>query len=180
MVYPQDARIEDFKAIAELYSVCFSAKPWNQELTLSEARRRIDRMFSLTGHKCFVAFIENKLIGAGAYDLPVISELRNERGEKLAGFIEKEFRNASIVWLRYLMVHPEFQNLGVGRKISEHILAFVKSSIKESLILTRLRDDNPKIVQMNSSLGFKRTGIKVPSQRTKGLYHEYWYLKIDA
>lgn len=47
------------------------------------------------------------------------------------------------------------------------------------ILLTRMRDDNTKIVRANERLGFRRTGIRVASKATPGLQHEYWYLVLE-
>lgn len=81
------------------------------------------------------------------------------------------------VWIRDTIVDPSFQGKGIATQIKIEALRKIKEKFPNWIILTRMRKDNFGIIKINERLGFRRTGIQIPSSQKKGIFHEYWSLE---
>lgn len=165
--------------IRPIYQICFSGHPWNQEVTKEEAAMRWQDHSSRHGFTCFVAEESQQVIGASWFDMISHATLAQERGQELANFVTSIDPMLSLVWIRETIVDPEYQGKRIASQLKERVLQDIKQRLAPVILLTRMRDDNVKIVRANEKLGFKRTGIKVASKMTLGLVHEYWHLTLN-
>jgi len=164
----------DRAVVQAIYQAAFAGPPWYEQLTKEEVARRWERCTSRRGFDCLVAEIERQAIGFTCWDRPTISELTAERGAELGGFVEASGAVA-IIWWRETCVLPAFQKRGIATSLKESIWGWWRLASSPTIVLTRMRQDNAYIIRRNELLGFKSTGIKVPSSQVPGLFHEYWY-----
>ena len=162
-----------------IYRACFSGPPWNQKVAEKEAETRWQDHFSKAGFIYFVAQEDQQVVGASWFDTISYEALAQERGRELVNFAESVDPKLPLVWIRETIVDPAFQGKRIASQLKERIMEEVKNHFAPVILLTRMRDDNLKIVRANEKLGFKRTGIKAPSKATPGLLHEYWYLVLE-
>jgi len=166
---------DDAKRIKQIYKICFSGPPWNQEVTIEETENRWADHSSKPSFECFVAVSDNQIVGASWYDEISRNMLSKERGVKLINFINSIDQNIPLIWIRETIVDPSFQGKGIASQLKNNVMNEIINKYSPAILLTRMRDDNIKIVSANSKLGLQRTGIKVASKATPGLFHEYWY-----
>lgn len=166
----------DEKFIRALYRAAFAGAPWFENMSEEEAVVRWNLHRGKNGFSCLVAEEAGELMGATWWDIPSIDALRAERGDALAEFALRESATGGrIIWIRETVVSPQFQCRGIARALKASSLEVISAEAK-SLILTRMRDDNMSILRVAMRLGFKRTGICVPSKSNPNVQHEYWYL----
>lgn len=170
---------KDERQIKKIYKMAFSGFPWFRELSTNEVEKTWKEQSSKNGFTCLVAEVEDIVVGAIWYDTLTIEQLRVERGEELTDFAVK-IGDHKVIWLRETCVNPTHYKKGIARMLKEKALEKIKQENKTCLLLTRMRDDNLGIVNINKLLGLKRTGIKVPSTHHVGIIHEYWYLIING
>jgi len=162
-----------------IYRICFSGPPWNQEVSVEETAARWQDHSSRPGFTCVVAEENQRVVGASWFDTISHEALIQERGRELMDFVLSINPALSLVWIRETIVEPAFQGKGIASQLKERVMQEIRSISQPVILLTRMRDDNTKIVRANEKLGFKRTGIKVASRMTQGLLHEYWYLVLE-
>lgn len=165
--------------IKPIYRICFSGPPWNREVTEEETVARWQDHSSQSGFVCFVAEESQRVVGASWFDTISHEALAQERGRELADFAVSINQTLPLVWIRETIVDPTFQGKGIASQLKERVMQEISEHIAPVILLTRMRDDNTKIVRANEKLGFKRAGIKVASKATPGLLHEYWYLVLE-
>lgn len=168
---------EDDKKIMRVYQKAFTGFPWFENLSNEEVKRRWNEHKTKQGFRCLVVEERNRIVGATWWDTPTLEELRLERGDKLADFVQKK-ASKFIVWIRETCVDPVFQGREIGKKLKYRALEEIRRSKLHWIILTRLRDDNSPITRLNSLLGFQRTGIRMLSSQKNNIFHEYWYLDV--
>lgn len=169
----------DEASIKFIYRACFSGSPWNQDVTEEETEARWKDHSSRPGFICLVATKCQKIIGASWFDVISHEILAQERGSELMRFVTSIGSTLPVVWIRETIVAPEFQGQRIASRLKECVMLEIKECLAPVILLTRMRDDNTKIVCANEKLGFKRTGIKVASKATQGLLHEYWCLVLE-
>jgi RimJ/RimL family protein N-acetyltransferase len=162
-----------------MYAECFSGPPWNQPVSRTEATERWKKHISMSSFYCLVAEIDNKIIGASWFNVMSPEELKEERGEEILNFVTSKHQGRKILWIRETIVDPKFKNQGVAKSIKSEIMSHIRANLPQSLLLTRMRDDNVGIIKVNEKIGFKRTGIKIKSLSNRDINHEYWYMDID-
>lgn len=168
----------DEARIKSVYKVCFSGPPWNQEVTEEEAEARWADHSSRAGFVCFVATENEQVIGASWFDTISLEELARERGDDLVAFVTSLGSMLPAVWIRETIVDPRFQGKRIASQLKEWAVRDIAERLSHTILLTRLRDDNTKIIRANEKLGFRRTGVRVASRGTPGLSHEYWYFVL--
>lgn len=168
---------EDVTKIQSIYQEAFKGFPWYENLSIEEVNRRWKMQSDKPGSNCLVAEIGQEIVGATWWDRITREQLLNERGEALVEFV-KGFSGCDLVWLRETCVSPKFQGQGIAYALKQEVIEILGKSKKLILVLTRMREDNIGIISINTNLGFKQIGIKVPSSQIEGLFHEYWYKKI--
>lgn len=164
--------------IKSIYQICFSGPPWNQEVTIEEAAACWRDHSSRDRFTCFVAEENQLILGASWFDAISHDALVQERGRELMDFAIAIDSELPLVWIRETFVDPAFQGRKIASQLKDRAMQEIKDYFIPVIILTRMRDDNTKIVRANERLGFKRTGIKVASETTMGLLHEYWYFVL--
>lgn len=145
----------DDARIKEIYQTAFSGYPWFREISDDEVNETWVQQSTKHGFTCFVALIDNALVGSFWYDQPSLKQLQNERGEELVEFV-KNYSNRKIIWFRETCVDPKFQRFGVARQLKSEMISQIESQHPRAMILTRMRDDNIGIVRINTDLGFKK------------------------
>ena len=75
-------------------------------------------------------------------------------GEQLVGIIRAVGDGYSVVFVQDLLIHPDFQRLGIGRKLLNHIQA----EFTDVYHLHLMTDDTEKTLSFYRSLGFESVG----------------------
>lgn len=75
-------------------------------------------------------------------------------GEQLVGIIRAVGDGYSVVFVQDLLIHPDFQRLGIGRKLLNHIQA----EFTDVYQLHLMTDDTEKTLTFYRSLGFESVG----------------------
>jgi [ribosomal protein S18]-alanine N-acetyltransferase len=57
-----------------------------------------------------------------------------------------------------ISVHPEFQRLGAGRKMLEHLIEYARSRAEK--IFLEVRPSNPRAISLYRSVGFQEIGTR--------------------
>lgn len=167
---------KDVLSIQTIYREAFKGFPWFENLTDEEVQIRWQRQSTKKCFSCVVAEVDERLVGATWWDTISPEQLLVERGIRLADFVGN-FYGFDLVWLRETCVRPKYQGQGIAQALKLAVIGKLAILNKPILLLTRMREDNLPIISINRKLGFKRTGIKVPSSQIAGVYHEYWYKK---
>jgi len=173
----------DFKSrqteIEQIYQLAFAGFPWY----LQEPTEKVNKLFTdhvnKHGFEAMLAYAEdNSIAGALWYDVPSLSELEAERGEKLAEFASQfllSHPGTVLVWEREIFVKPTYQGQKIASQLREQFLSLVKQEYPHGvLILTRMREDNIAIIHIAEKMGYLHTGIKTPSTK-QDISHEFWY-----
>ena len=170
--------LADASAVQRIYREAFSGPPLYQSFTEESVSGVWEEQSSKTGFCCLVAEEGHSVVGATWFDMPNDESLAAERGRELVLFARAQSVSAPIVWIRETVVLPEFQSQGIGSTLKRAAMANIRQTFNEVILLTRMRDDNTRIVRANEKLGFQRTGIQVPSKSSPGVMHEYWYAHL--
>lgn len=165
--------------IKSLYRICFSGQPWNQDVPEEEVAARWQDHSSRQGFTCFVAEESQQVVGASWFDTISHEALAKERGHELVDFVKSINPTLSLIWIRETIVDPAFQGRSIATQLKERAMQEIRGRFVPVILLTRMREDNTKIVRANEKLGFKRTEITVASKATLGLFHSYWYLLLE-
>lgn len=172
----------NLEGIHEVYQKAFSGFPWFESLTIEEVERRWKEHSSQLGFSCYVACTDetcSAMIGISYFSAPHHTQLVQQKGKKLGQFVSEYAEpDVQLIWYAETCVLPEFQEKGVARKLKKGCLGYIENSFARSLVLTRMRDDNLPIIHLNTSLGFQRTGVRVPSSQKPDVFHEFWYLQL--
>lgn len=163
--------------VANLIQKAFDGFPWYEVLTKNECLNRILKDFMRNNFFGYILFVDNKPVAANWVDQPSIEQIRVERGEDLANFI-LNLGIDSILWERDILVDPYYQKKGYGTQIKKQLFGYLKHKYSGRYIFARLRQDNIGSIKICEKMGYKKTDILVPSSQIKGLFHEYFYLKL--
>lgn len=165
------------KIVAILIQKAFSGFPWYEILTKNECLNRILKDFKRNNFFGYILFVDNKPVAANWIDQLSIEQIKVERGENLANFVSS-FGIDYILWERDILVDPYYQNKGYGTKIKKQLFGYLKHKYSGQYIFARLRQDNIGSIKICEKMGYKKTGILVPSSQIKGLFHEYYFLLL--
>ena len=170
--------------IAELIKLTFAGHPWYEDLSDEDALSRVDECILKPGFGAFIVIEDDLPIAGLWYDTPSHDELRAERGQEIIDFIKEinsQHELNAIIWARESVVHPTYQGKGLASKLRQDFLNHVaKTSEGNTLVLTRMRDDNGPILSVAKKFGYERTGIRMPSSQKPDVSHEYWYKLVEA
>ncbi|HSW87561.1 MAG TPA: hypothetical protein VLG12_00180 [Candidatus Saccharimonadales bacterium] len=174
----QDFKLRQ-KEIALIHNKAFAEFPWFFDATDEEVTKHISEIISKKGFEAFLAYKRNRtIVGVLTYDVPSIPEFKQEWGEDLASFsalLLKEHSINALIWEREVFVLPEYQGEKIGNNLRKSFLSYLQLQYPQGvLVLTRMRDDNVKIIHIAEKLGYQRTGIKTASTK-KRVKQEYWY-----
>lgn len=113
-------------------------------------------------------------MGAIITDTLTNGELLNERGSQLAEWAVK--RNwQTIGWGRQSIIMSNYQSMGLGSSLREMMISHLTQTKMYSGILTRMRDDNFRVLKIAEKFGYQRTGVRVKSSLGENIWHEFWY-----
>lgn len=174
-----EAFLKRQKEIEKLHQKAFGGYPWFIEESEEKVGEEIKSIIRKPGLKSFLAYNENQeIVGVLLYDIPTESQLIEERGEALLKFTKKKMNTHKIfsfVWERDVFVDPKYHHHGIATNLREMFIEYLtKIFPKGVIILTRMWDKNPYIIQIAEKFDFKRTGITVRSTEIDAEY-EYWY-----
>lgn len=176
---------EKVDQILKMYQEAFAGFPWFEDLSTEEVAKRLSSSITKDGFESFVAENESEeIIGALWFDTPSFEQLQTERGEKLAGFVRNIYEttgHCELVWERELMVRPDYQRQRIATRLRMTFLTYLSGKYPNGvLVLTRMRDDNIGTLKIAQELGYRRTGIRMPSSQDPNIYHEFWYNYIKG
>ncbi len=182
---PQSAEFVARKhQMAELVKLGFAGRPWYEDLSDEECLSRIEQSITRTGFEAFLVIENDQAVAGLWYDTPSHDELRNERGQELIDFIQNtntQYELSAIIWARESVVHPAHQGKGLASKLRQDFLKHIAMTNEgNTLVLTRMRDDNEPILSVAKKFGYERTGIRMPSSQEPDVSHEYWYKLVEA
>ena len=167
--------------VMPLYRRSFRLGVWQEDLSVETVIKRLKKNFSGSFRGYFMYGPDEICIAASWYEYLNLDTLRRDRGQQLAQFVEKQLElndiNA-IVWYAETQVDPDFGGKGIAsmlKKLTDIDLTKTSSAVGGILITTRLRDDNLRIIKINTNLGYQRTGIRMPCTLEPSISHEYWY-----
>lgn len=170
--------------VASVYRKAFAGYPWFLEFTDDEVRERLLDHSGKDGFQAFMAADPNgKVVGALWYDRVTAEKISYERGWELAVFADKfckENNIGDIIWEREIIVDPSVQKQGIATRLRMTFLSYLANTFPMGvLVLTRMWDDNSGIIKIAERFDFIRTGIRVPSSKKPGVFHEYWYRVVS-
>ena len=160
----------DERSVQVVYRDAFLGPPWLEDIGVEEVGRRWREYRAKRGFDGRVALYHGDLVGAIWWDTPTPDDLRTVRGDARGAIVQSDAER--IYWVRDTVVSRCRQGIGIGRELRS---AFIAELPEDSIALTRHRDDNTGIIRLSETMGFRRTGIRVPSSQIPGLFHEYWY-----
>jgi len=178
--------------VKQVLRKAFAGFPWHETLSRWEINRRWDFYVRQQG---FCGLVEIRrirgkdtiVVGAIFGDKPNVEKLIAERGQELGDFVKslgiisaEEDYPENLVWIREIVVDPNFQNQGIGLALRLAFIDTVSCFDRPTLFLTRLRDDNLPIIQLAEKCQFVRTGIRIPSSQKPGIFHEYWFRIVQS
>lgn len=172
----RDLAYPDFEKLIVLYQDAFSGFPWFENLSEAAVRARLEKIFSFPGFRGIVLEKDGQIIGAELWDELSLERLGKERGSELADWAKNNLWNV-LLWERELMVAQEHQCNGYSKLLRGQFLVEVSKLYGESLVLTRLREDNIGTIKCALHYGYSKTGVWSPASQAP-LKHEYWYRKI--
>lgn len=175
---------EKLEDIVSVYQRAFAGYPWFENLSDDEVQKRLVNNSGKNGFQPFIAEGPNgEVAGALWYDTPTLEQLSAERGKELAEFAStvcQENNLQHLIWEREVLVDPQFQKQGIATRLRTAFLSYLIEAFPDgALMLTRMRDDNIGIIKIAERVDYARTGIRVPSSQTPGIFHEYWYKVIN-
>ncbi|MGY5131953.1 GNAT family N-acetyltransferase [Streptomyces nigrescens] len=129
--------------LIEVYARVYDAPPYRGDPFFSVAtfRERLEAAFGSEGFETVTARQGGQIVGYvhGATlptDKPWWTSLGNRRPAELRSLADA----GQVFWLRELMVSPEFQNRGLGRKIHDTVIA---GRAERTTALTCIIDNQP-------------------------------------
>lgn len=172
--------LADAPAIKTIYKQAFACGPWFEDLSDEEIDNRWVNQISKDGFAGIVVEKSNSIAAALWWNIMTPDDLISERGQSLSSFAQNQVQGEKIIWEREVIVDPKYHGNGVGSVIRRAFFDRIRHDYPGALILTRMRDDNIGIIKIAQKIGFKRTGVRVPSSANPDLYHEYWYYKFNT
>lgn len=174
----QDFKLRQ-KEIVSIHNKAFAGFPWFFDTPDEEVSRHISEIINKKGFEAFLAQTEEKtIIGVLTYDKPSLVDIKQEWGEKLVKFSTSLLLENSInemIWEREIFVAPEYQNEKIGNNLRQSFLDYLQVHYPHGvLLLTRMREDNVKIIHIAKKFGYQQTRIKTLSTK-EGIKQEYWY-----
>lgn len=164
----------DFAQISKIYKEAFGGYPWYENLSDQEVYSRLSDHFSRNTFMCLVAEMDDLIIGATWCDILPPELLENERGKILSSFVKK-LSNYPVIWVRETIVKKEFQGQGVAKALKNEQMLILRKNYHNGVALTRMRDDNFAIINVNLKAGWSKTGIRTQSKLDSTKWHEYYY-----
>jgi len=176
---------EDKPQILVIYRRAFSDPfgVWREkDLPMTKVLERWHCYQEKNGFQCLAAVMaaENRVVGTIWWDMPTLKELGAERGWQLEAFARQHIgNNQALVWERGVITDPAYKNRKVATGLRKAMLAKISQN-GSTLVLTRMRADNPAILAIATKLGFQPTGIKTPSHKWPDVVHQYWYKLVPG
>ncbi|KKQ79580.1 MAG: hypothetical protein UT02_C0030G0003 [Parcubacteria group bacterium GW2011_GWC2_38_7] len=168
----------DLLAVSELYQNAFAGSPWFQTHSLVAVMTKLSAQFQKPGFRGIVLEEDGKVVGAHWHDILSWQMLEDERGPDIAKWLEQggvDWR--MIIWERELLVHQDYQRRGFATALRREFVAQLNRYHAPIVVLTRLRPDNPGTIKSAEKVGFKFTGVHIPStDRTQ--FRQYWALFV--
>ena len=167
--------------VMPLYRRSFRLGVWQEDLSVETVIERLKKNFSGNFRGYFLFGPNETCIAASWYEFIDIDKLIGERGQLLYQFVENQLKQndlKTIVWYAGTQVDPDFGGQGIAsmlKKLTDINLTKTASEVGGVLIATRLRDDNIRIININTKLGYQRTGLRMPCTLEPSISHEYWY-----
>lgn len=106
-----------------------------------------------------VAVMNNKIVGSLSF----------------RGGSSKKFRHAGEFGVQVLR---DYWNLGIGKKLVEHLISWGKENKSIYKISLRVRTDNENAIHLYKKLGFKEEGILENEMMSKGILYNLMYMGL--
>ncbi len=176
-------KIED---LVPLIKDAFASEPWLENLSDQECLSRSSMYLGKKNVRSISAYEDSELIGVILVDELDLMSLENERGKDLKDWaISKNIQK--VLWGRETLIRRSFQSQGVGKELRRRmILSIYDESFRVGegyefdFLLTRMRDDNLRIIKIAEGFGYERTGVRVKSSTNENIWHEYWFKSFLA
>lgn len=118
------------------------------------------RLFSVADNSIMlVAVLDNKIVGSLSF----------------RGGSSKKFHHAGEFGVQVLR---EYWNLGIGKKLIEHLINWGKENKAVYKISLRVRADNENAIHLYKKLGFKEEGILQNEMMSKGILYNLMYMGL--
>ena len=172
IIYSHD--LPTHEHLAKLTQDAFKSPPWEEDLSDTECAKRADSMLGKMNVQCISAYSNFTLVGIILVDELTIQQLKKERGDPLYNWVlGMNFKK--IAWGRETLIQRNFQSQGIGRILRSQMISHLENTGQYSVILTRMRDDNFRVIKIAEKFDYKRTGVRQKSSMGENVWHEYWY-----
>lgn len=160
--------------LAALIKDAFLSPPWCEDLSDNECQKRATAILDKRDIQCFTAKYCENVVGVILTDTITPDELAFERGANLANWASQKGWG-TIGWEREILLLRAHQSRGIGTILREKMLSHLSQRKNYSALLTRMRDDNIRVIKIAENFGYLRTGIRVKSSLGENIWHEFWY-----
>ena len=153
--------------VIDVIKDAFQAPPWNMIMPESEIIPRLT-MF-VPGTKRTLAAVDGlEICGLIWYGIARTETLPAE----IVSFLERFPDDVPCVYCAATAVRLQRQSQGIGRQLTVAAHQVIAAQYPRYVMYSRMRSDNPRIINVRQSQGFKRTGI---SEEQYGVKDEWWY-----
>ncbi len=160
--------------LTSLIKDAFLSPPWCEDLSEEECQKRATNILNKRAIQCFSAEIAGRVVGVILTDTVALEDLRQERGVDLYNWaLKMQWEN--IGWGRESLILREYQSMGIGSILREKVMDHIAQTRIYSGLLTRMRDDNIRVIKIAEKFGYIRTGVRVKSSLGENIWHEFWY-----
>lgn len=169
----------DAEVIQAIYCQAFVGFPWFEQLSAAEVEGRWQSKRNQAGFNCLVTAEGSKIVGAMYWSEPTAQNLADRYEKELAGFVAENGVGRRLIYIGVTVVAPEFQGQGIATALRRRFLEHLQAENRDTLVITRMRDDNLPSIRPWEKLGMKRSGITMPSSQKTGVNHEFWFLVLN-
>jgi RimJ/RimL family protein N-acetyltransferase len=165
------------KDLAILIKDAFASEPWLEDLSDEECESRADSYLRKKNVRSISAYNSSELVGVVLVDELSLSNLENERGGALKEWVICKNKNAEkVLWGRETLIKRGFQSQGIGKDLRKKMISYICEDTNNFwILLTRMRDDNSRVIKIAEHFGYERIGVRVKSSMGENVWHEYWF-----
>ena len=171
----------DVPRVLAIYQDAFAGFPWYETLSDTELQARWKHDSEKAGFTAYVVEKDGLVVASGWHDAISIDQLRQERGNELADWVEQKLTidpDRQVIWERELVVAQQYQRQRMATRLRGHSESNLKLSGNKFLVLARIREDNIASIRSARRFGFSKTGVRQAAS-TKPLKHDYWYRELN-
>ncbi len=185
-VYSTPSSFPYQESSAAAYHDAFLEGVWKEDLSREEIDNRLESALNKPGFEG-VWFVspEGEVVGISWFDSISLESLEKERGRELREFAETNKRfspNLEFVWHRETIVNPKYQGRGISNDLKDIVDGMIQERATSEghpiMVMTRMREDNERIIKANVKRGFINTNLSVPCSLNPEKNHYYWVRQV--